>query len=70
MKTMYELPGLNSARFIFNYRGVKVTANFIGGNKTLGIPARLVTDNPIVQAAIEADPKFNKIIFKSTHGQS
>lgn len=65
MKTMYETPGLNSARFIFNYRGVKITANFLGGNKTLGRPAHLVTDNPIVQAAIEADPRFGKIIFKT-----
>ena len=53
MKKIYEAVGLNSARFVFRHQGSVVTAHFVGGNKTLGRHARLVTENPIVQAAID-----------------
>jgi hypothetical protein len=44
---------------------VKVTARFEGGNKTLGRNAVLETSNPVVQAAIENDKRFGKIIVLS-----
>lgn len=58
MKKIYEAVGLNSARFVFRHQGSVVTAHFVGGNKTLGRHARLVTENPIVQAAIENDSRY------------
>lgn len=64
-KKRYEAIGLNAARFIFRYKGVKVTARFEGGNKTLGRNAVLETSNPVVQAAIENDKRFGKIIIIS-----
>ena len=64
-KKRYEAVGLNAARFVFKYKGVKVTARFEGGNKTLGRNAVLETANPVVQAAIENDRRFGQIIVRS-----
>ncbi len=64
-KKRYEAVGLNAARFVFKYKGVKVTARFEGGNKTLGRNAVLETSNPVVQAAIENDRRFGQIIIRS-----
>ena len=62
MNKRYEAVGLNAARFVFRHRGVNVTARFEGGYKILGRNAILETDNPIVQAAIESDKRFGKMI--------
>ena len=65
-KKRYEAVGMNAARFVFKYKGVRVTARFEGGNKTLGRNAVLETSNPLVQAAIENDKRFGKnIVFSS-----
>ena len=62
MNKIYEIQGLASARLIFNYQGTQVTAHFQGGNRHLGRNARLVTDNIIVQQAIEHDSRFGTSI--------
>ncbi len=65
MKRRYEAIGLNTARLVFHYQGVNVTARFEGGNNILGRNAVLETSNPIVQAAIEHDPRFGKMIKRT-----
>jgi len=64
MTQIYEIKGLASARLIFHYQGAQVVAHFQGGNRHLGRNARLVTDNPLVQQAIEHDPRYNQSIFR------
>lgn len=61
-KKRYEAIGLNTARFVFHYKGVRVVARFEGGNTTIGRNAVLETANPIVQAAIENDRRFGQLI--------
>ena len=61
-KKRYEAIGLNAARFVFHYKRTRVVARFEGGNTVLGRNAVLETSNPIVQAAIENDKRFNKFI--------
>ena len=61
-KKRYEAVGLNAARFVFHYKGVRIVARFEGGNTTIGRNAVLETNNPIVQAAIENDKRFDHVI--------
>ena len=64
MNKIYEIKGLASARLIFNYQGVQITAHFHGGNWYLGRNARFVTSNILVQQAIEHDPRFGNTIIR------
>lgn len=43
----------------------KIKATFKGGiaDKAYNTPAKLITENPVVQAAIESDPRFGTTIF-------
>lgn len=54
----YELTGFNACKTSTTYMGVKVNLNFEGGNTLQGKSARIVTDNPFAQDAIENDTRF------------
>lgn len=43
----------------------KIKATFKGGiaDKAYNTPAKLITENPVIQAAIESDPRFGNTIF-------
>lgn len=47
------------------FAGGKIKATFKGGiaDKAYNTPAKLITENPVVQAAIESDPRFGTTIF-------
>lgn len=47
------------------FAGGKIKATFKGGiaDKAYNTPAKLITENPVVQAAIESDPRFGTSIF-------
>lgn len=47
------------------FAGGKIKATFKGGiaDKAYNTPAKLITENPVVQAAIESDPRFGSSIF-------
>lgn len=62
MKKVYTIEQ-NEAYLTFNLGKLVVRAHFEGGNMAaFGITARCVTDNPLVQAAIENDVRFGKAI--------
>ena len=52
------MPNFNEVMTSTVYCGVKVTMNFKGGNIVNGKSARLQTDNPFAQDAIEHDQRF------------
>lgn len=54
----YEMPNFNEVQTNTVYCGVKVTMHFKGGNIVMGKSARLQTDNPFAQDAIEHDQRF------------
>ena len=52
------MPGFNEVMTSTIYCGVKVSMTFKGGNVVMGKNARLQTDNPFAQDAIEHDQRF------------
>lgn len=67
-RKVYELKGMNGYRLITTFMGVNVDAEFKGGNTLHGIGGRLVTSNPFVQDALEADNRFGSLyVLKETY---
>ena len=61
---------VNEAVLRFKLGKATINATFKHGVMRDKIPAKLVTSNPIVQTAIENDPRFgNAITLASTYGQ-
>ena len=54
----YEMGGFNEVQTSTVYCGVKVSMHFKGGNVLMGKNARIQTDNPFAQDAIEHDQRF------------
>lgn len=54
----YEMSGFNEVQTSTVYCGVKVSMTFKDGNVVMGRSARLQTDNPFAQDAIEHDQRF------------
>lgn len=67
MKKVYKIEGKTEVHEIFSTTSgkTKIKVTFSKGNldPRNRVPARYSTDNPIVQAIIEASPKFNRSIF-------
>lgn len=63
MKKVYELKGMDACRMQTTYLGVKVNLEFKNGNFINNKRARLMTDNPFVQDAIENDSRFGSFII-------
>jgi hypothetical protein len=63
MTKVYGLRGMTEA--VLYFANGKIKATFKGGiaDKAYNTPAKLITSNPVVQAAIEADPRFGATIF-------
>lgn len=61
MKKVYELKNMNGYHLVTTYMGVRVEAEFKGGNFFAGKGGRVVTSNPFVQDALENDARFGKM---------
>ena len=63
MVKVYGMRGMTEA--VVYFAGGKIKATFKGGiaDKAYNTPAKLITENPVVQAAIESDPRFGSSIF-------
>ena len=63
MTKVYGMRGVTEAVVFF--AGGKIRATFKGGiaDRAYNTPAKLITANPAVQAAIESDPRFGLTIF-------
>lgn len=63
MVKVYGMRGMTEA--VVYFAGGKIKATFKGGiaDKAYNTPAKLITENPVVQAAIESDPRFGTSIF-------
>lgn len=63
MAKVYGMRGVTEA--VVYFAGGKIKATFKGGiaDRAYNTPAKLITDNPVVQAAIENDPRFGNTIF-------
>lgn len=63
MVKVYGMRGMTEA--VIYFAGGKIKATFKGGiaDKAYNTPAKLITENPVVQAAIESDPRFGVTIF-------
>lgn len=63
MAKVYGMRGVTEA--VVYFAGGKIKAAFKGGiaDRAYNTPAKLITENPVVQAAIENDPRFGNTIF-------
>lgn len=63
MTKVYGMRGVTEA--VVYFADGKIRATFKGGiaDKAYNTPAKLITANPVVQAAIESDPRFGLTIF-------
>lgn len=63
MAKVYGMRGVTEA--VVYFAGGKIKATFKGGiaDRAYNTPAKLITDNPVVQAAIENDSRFGNTIF-------
>lgn len=67
MRKVYKIDGKTEAHEVFRSPSGKTTykVTFSKGNldPKNRVPARCITDSPIIQAVIESSPKFNRTIF-------
>lgn len=63
MTKVYELKGMDACKLQVTYLGIKVNLEFKNGNFLNNKRARVVTNNPFVQDAIEHDRRFGSLIL-------
>lgn len=63
MAKVYGMRGVTEA--VVYFAGGKIKATFKGGiaDRAYNTPAKLITENPVIQSAIENDPRFGNTIF-------